>query len=103
MAIVDALKSTVNFLTNPPIYITLVAITFLLALRTRWVWRPRVALIAFPLAALFIAVSMLDPNFYLIVRKADNVPIVAMLFLVGFFVWLAMYQAVKNDELIAQG
>ena len=35
------------------------------------------------------AVSMLDPNFALIVKKPDNIPIVAMLFLVGFFLWLS--------------
>jgi hypothetical protein len=46
---------------------------------------------------------MLDPNFALIVRKPDNVPIVAMLFLVGFFLWLSMYQAHSNDERIARG
>jgi len=46
---------------------------------------------------------MLDRNFALIVRKPDNVPIVAMLFLVGFFMWLAMSQAHANDERIAKG
>jgi hypothetical protein len=50
-----------------------------------------------------VAVSMLDPNFALIVKKPDNVPIVAMLFLVGFFVWLSMHQAIRNDERIAAG
>ena len=41
------------------------------------------------LGALFVAVSLLDPNFTLIVTKPDNVPIVIMLFLVGFFLWLS--------------
>ena len=55
------------------------------------------------LSVLFLAVSMLDRNFALIVKKPDNVPIVAMLFLVGFFMWLAMSQAHANDERIARG
>jgi hypothetical protein len=55
------------------------------------------------LGALFLAVSMLDPNFAKIVKKPDNIPIVAMLFLVGFFTWLAMWQAQKNDERTARG
>jgi hypothetical protein len=51
----------------------------------------------------FLAISMFDPNFALIVKKPDNVPIVAMLFLVGFFWWLSMHQAIQNDERIAKG
>jgi hypothetical protein len=54
-------------------------------------------------AVVFVAVSMLDPNFALIVQKPDNVPIVAMLFLVGFFLWLSMSQAYENDDRIAEG
>jgi hypothetical protein len=46
---------------------------------------------------------MLDHNFFLIVAKPDNVPIVAMLFLVGFFLWLSLYQAYDNDDRIAAG
>jgi hypothetical protein len=46
---------------------------------------------------------MLDPDFALIVKKPDNIPIVAMLFLVGFFVWLSIHQAIENDERIAKG
>jgi hypothetical protein len=55
------------------------------------------------LAVAFLGVSMLDPNFALIVKKPDNVPIVAMLFLVGFFLWLSMSQAYDNDDRIAAG
>ena len=37
-----------------------------------------------------------------IVSAPDNIPIVAMLFLVPFFTWYAMRQAVANDRLITQ-
>src|SRR6266571_2739913 len=37
-----------------------------------------------------------------IVSTPDNVPIVALLFLVPFFAWLAWQQARANDQLIAQ-
>jgi hypothetical protein len=46
---------------------------------------------------------MLDSNFALIVKKPDNIPIVAMLFLVGFFMWLSLHQAHENDARIATG
>ena len=37
--------------------------------------------------------SMLDPNFYLIAAKPDNVPIGAMIFLLGIFTWIALRKA----------
>ncbi len=52
---------------------------------------------------LFIALSMLDPTFRSVVAKPDNVPIVAMLFLLLFFTWLAVHKMVINDKLIDAG
>jgi hypothetical protein len=103
MAAVEFAKDVVNFLTKPEYFITLMAVAFFVAINRRAVWTRRTALIVFPLAALFLGVSMLDPDFFLIVRKPDNVPIVAMLFLVGFFLWLSMKQAYENDARIAAG
>jgi Ca2+/Na+ antiporter len=103
MGFVAGLKDVVNALTDPRIFISVAAVLFLLALRTRGFWRPRPATIMAILAVLFLALSMLDPNFALIVKKPDNVPIVAMLFLVGFFLWLSMSQAYDNDDRIAAG
>lgn len=51
----------------------------------------------------FFAFGLTDENFRLIVSKPDNVPIVALLFLVVFFLWLAMSQAKANDDRIAKG
>ena len=42
-------------------------------------------------------------NFILIAMKPDNMPIGAMLFVVGFFFWIAIRQMVKHDRLIHQG
>ena len=103
MPMVAAFKDVINQLTDPKIFISLAAVLYLLSLRFKGVWRPKVALGIAIVAAIFLGVSMLDPNFALIVKKPDNIPIVAMLFLVGFFVWLSMYQAHQNDERIAQG
>ncbi len=101
---VDTLKGAINALADPHWFISLRRALLLCRSSTarrsgsrRSPWRCGV------LAAVFLYVSMFDKNFALIVRKPDNVPIVAMLFLVGFFVWLAMYQAHRNDERIAAG
>ncbi len=42
-------------------------------------------------------------NFWAIVSLPDNIPIVLMLGLVGYFVWLSLAQAKKHDRLIADG
>ena len=40
---------------------------------------------------------------WVITSAPDNVPIVAMIYLLGFFTWLATYRAVQNDDRIARG
>ncbi|MCH8873285.1 cytochrome C [candidate division KSB1 bacterium] len=42
-------------------------------------------------------------NLWLIIGKADNVPIVMMIPLFAFYSWLAFKQATANDRLIADG
>ena len=102
-AAVDAVKNAVNFLTNPPIFITLAAVVFFFLIGLRSFWRAKVGLVVGVLATIFVALSTLDPNFRLIVGKPDNIPIVAMLFLVGFFFFVSLSQGYANDERIARG
>jgi len=42
-------------------------------------------------------------NFWAIVSLPDNIPIVLMLGLVGYFTWLSFREARKHDRLIAEG
>ncbi|MCB9757811.1 MAG: cytochrome C [Candidatus Omnitrophica bacterium] len=49
------------------------------------------------------AFGLTDENFRLIVTKPDNVPIVGLIFLVVFFLWLAMKQGWDNDARQAKG
>lgn len=42
-------------------------------------------------------------NFMEIVSKPDNIPIVAMLFIVIYFFWLSMSMARENDRLTMSG
>lgn len=42
-------------------------------------------------------------HFLAIVTKEDNIPIVMMLFFVGYYTWLAFRQAAVNDRLIKAG
>lgn len=54
-------------------------------------------------ALMFLGLSLADPHFAQIVLKADNVPIVAMVFLLGYFTWLGAAQAVENDRRLREG
>jgi hypothetical protein len=42
-------------------------------------------------------------NFYAIVSKGDNIPIVAMLFIVAFFIGWGVREGRRNDKLIKAG
>jgi hypothetical protein len=42
-------------------------------------------------------------NFMLILTKPDNIPILLMVFSVGFFTWLSLKEGLKNDKLIKEG
>ncbi len=103
MILVDTLKHVINAVTAPAYFISIAAILFLLSMKYKSFWKPKVAAIVGVLGAVFLAVSLLDKNFALIVKKPDNIPIVAMLFLVGYFLWLSMHQAHENDARIERG
>jgi hypothetical protein len=42
-------------------------------------------------------------QFVEILTKPDNIPIAGMLFLVLFFTWVALRQALRNDEHLRDG
>ncbi len=52
---------------------------------------------------LYFGLSMTDFDFRDIVTKPDNVPIVGLIVLVGFFTWISLRRAVINDARMAQG
>jgi len=52
---------------------------------------------------LFFGLSMTDYDFREIVTKPDNVPIVGLIVLVGFFTWVGLRRAVINDARMELG
>ena len=98
------LRSGVNRAMNPTIYSvgSMVLLLILFFLR-KWVVQPPMAWGLLNLSALLMGMSLTDPNFAAIVTKPDNVPIVGLVFLLGFFTWLSAYQAVRNDQRLKQG
>ena len=61
-------------------------------------WDKKVGLWILIVGLAGFGLSMLDSDFYLIAAKPDNVPIAAMIFLLGFFTWLALRKAYLNDK-----
>ena len=104
ISVPKVLRDGINRAMNPTIYtlgsLILVGVAF--ALR-RFLVKPWVAWTMLNLSLLLMGMSMTDPNFFNIVGKPDNVPIVAMVFLLGFFTWLGAYRAVQNDDRLKQG
>lgn len=100
----DGVKEFINGLCQPHwfLIISVAGLTVFL-LGYRRFTQPAVAGVLGALFTLFFLVSCLDPNFVKIVQKADNVPIVMMMFAIGFFLWLAFRQAAINDERMEKG
>jgi Cytochrome b(C-terminal)/b6/petD len=99
-----AFREFVNEHTGPVVYsVGTSTMLLVLFLFRSWFVRPTVAWSIWNLMLLFLGLSMPDPNFFAIVAKPDNVPIVALVFLLAFFTWLATYRAVENDRRIENG
>ena len=97
-------RQLINEHTGPVIYsvgtTTMLVVLFVFR---RFFVQPAVAWTLWNLSLLALGLSMTDKNFFAIVAKPDNVPIVALVFMLGFFTWLATYKAVQNDERAAAG
>ena len=96
-AAVDAVVADARY------YFAVTTFTFILMLVFRnWLAQPNVGWALLNASLLFLTISLTDWDFRQIVGKPDNVPIVAMLFIVGFFTWLFFYRANENDRRAAQ-
>jgi hypothetical protein len=112
----EHLKEIINIISAPQIMFTSILLAFFFifppseglykvhrALKLNSLWTKQGGIVIFSLLILFFAFGLTDHNFRLIVTKADNVPIVGLLFLVIFFLWLSLKQAYENDARIEAG
>jgi hypothetical protein len=99
-----AVEEGINRLMNPTVYtlgsLVLLAVLFIFR---RFFVQPVVAWTLLNLSLLLMGLSMTNPSFADIVTKPDNVPIVAMVFLLGYFTWLSAYRSVQNDDRMRRG
>lgn len=93
-----------KYFSNPVLYffLTIVGLWALIALREWWT-KPKVSFVLLNVSLLFMGLSLTDFDFRQIVGKPDNVPIVAMLFILAFCTWISFRRAVDNDRRIEEG
>lgn len=97
-------KASVDYLMGPVVYsVGATALLAVLYLFRDFFVRDDVAWIGLNAALVLMGLSMADQEFAAIVTKPDNVPIVALVYLLGFFTWLAAKRAVANDRRAAAG
>ena len=103
-AIRDGVNAALGGSTGAVVYsVGLVVVFAILFLFRRFFVQGPIAWALLNLALLALGLSMTDSNFYAIAAKPDNVPIVGLVFLLGFFTWLSAARAVENDTRAARG
>jgi hypothetical protein len=98
------LREFINYVLGPVSYFILAVLGFVALLYFRkFFTEPVVGWAVLQAVLLFGGWGMTDPSFRAIVGKPDNVPIVLLIFSVGYTTWLALRKAVINDERLARG
>ena len=109
-------KSIVDYLSSPTISFTILTVlTPLVFPPTDWfdkinrklgihlLWTKAGCAIGMILITIFFIIGVLDKNFSIILLKADNFPIVLMVYSMFFYIWLGMHKAYINDERLENG
>jgi hypothetical protein len=100
----DFIKGIFNAVADPRLFFTLaVAALFVVMWQREKIASNAVGYGVLGVLGGFFVFGIFDPNFRLIVTKPDNVPIVGLIFLLVFFVWYSMREAVLNDRRISAG
>ena len=112
----DSFKLTVDYLSSPTIsFSILTVLTPIVFPPTDWfdklnrklgfhlLWTNMGLVVAMLVITAFFIIGYLDANFNIILTKADNFPIVLMVYSIYYFTWLAMRKAYINDERLEKG
>lgn len=100
----DAFKQFVNSVSSPAAIFTFAAVVFFLFVTfPRQATSKPVSLTVLFIVLAFFGVGLTDEHFRDIVSTPDNVPIVGLIVIFGYFTWYAMKKAVENDRRIEKG
>ena len=99
-----AIKSLFNVVADPRVFFVLAVVSLFVLIWQREKFASNaVGYGALGFLGVFFIFGTFDPNFRLIVTKPDNVPIVGLIFMLVFFIWYSIREAVLNDRRIAAG
>jgi len=98
------MQNFIDWVMNPVSYFVLAVAGFALVLIfRRTTTEPVFAWSLLMVTLWFSGLAMTNNNFKEIITKPDNVPIVMLIFSVGFCTWLGLRKAVINDERMERG
>ncbi len=101
---IEAFKQGVDAIASPVTIFTGATLVFAMFLAfPKFFTAKPAALTVLGVVLAFFAVGLSDDHFRKIVTTPDNVPIVGMLFLFGYFTWYSLKKGVDNDDRMAQG
>ncbi len=101
---IEAFKQFFNSISSPvTIFTSATVIFFLFVTFPKQATSTGVSLSLLALVLGFIGIGLTDQHFRNIISTPDNVPIVGLIFIFGFFTWYAMKKAVENDRRIEKG
>ena len=100
----DVIKEVFNLLADPRLFFMMsVGVLVLIVWKREVFAKDAVGYGLMGFLGVFFLFGSTDENFVLIIGKPDNVPIVALIFLVIFFTWYSMREGVKNDQRVKAG
>src|SRR3989344_3664448 len=100
----EAVKQFVNPVSSPVTIFTFATVVFVLFVSfPRVMTSPKVAFSLTALVLAFFGVGLTDEHFRKIVSTPDNVPIVGLIFIFGYFTWYAIRKDVVNDMRVERG
>lgn len=100
----DWFKSFVDFMFAPTIFFVGSGVLLAVILWQRRFFAKKIVIwVTMAALAFFFMGAWSDPDFNKIITKPDNIPIIILLASVVFLTWLALHQAVINDERTKKG
>lgn len=101
---IETFKAAVNSFASPvSIFTSAVAVFAAFVAFPRQLTHPKFAVPFTFVLLIFFGIGLTDEHFRTIVTTPDNVPIVGMLFIFGYFTWFALRKGVENDIRIEAG
>lgn len=100
----ETLKHLIDAASSPVSIFTFGTVVFALFVAfPRIATSPPVSLTVLAIVLAFFGMGLTDPHFRGIISTPDNVPIVGLIFIFGYFTWYSMRKAVLNDMRMERG